>query len=1110
MKCFVISACLFFYLESSSAIYQRHQEPDPDIASWDQLYEVMLQTSRTIGISAQEKNSEIINLYKENQSRLFSSISLDDFSMILCTAIISKAFKSQDLKEEINTLNQKKLDAIENLVENGDRSHENFGGFVSQLYSAYLSAGETEKANNAYALILEQSVNPTTIETEEKELDTDALYQQIRLAQLRGDHQKAIDLYDKKKSLLDDKNLLTFDRLIMSSFQSLGLEDRIKASENKMSHYALNQMTEMVKENPQFASILAMQSQLPKNPVSQITAEEQKIIANTSQITSIEERIGVIDSSNRYDPNETFEYAKPMMKGLIENSSLSVQQKQQALKLAENNDMASYMKITAMIQGTSDEEMQQNMQQVAQKINSELGNKAIEVSEHDDLESITKKIDNYRDELVKQSSELSKNAMDRHDDGLYDPVVMIQNLRNSISLFESLSWPNDDHIRVMDKVMKEHKTDIISLEESADLFVDYWKKENALATPTEEQNLRTDFIDGMKNYSDQLPKIIPEAIEIQKWGRGLVNQENRNMLDFDSFDSYLATRPMVKGIPILKKGLKAYEKFSNLRDKRTINDLRFESNQLEELAKYKNINLNVFISMMEEPDYDPFKTIEHFAMNYDQLLGSKGADYRAKMFLDEGVRASSSIPLKKDYDELRKLRLELGLVHLLPDSLLIKNGWTKERFESEVTRANTLQQKIYKQIRQGKDFVSFANHWIISWKDIQSLLSAGEAFVDIHRVQSLEVDTVYSYLYAIIQPNKEPDIFVINKSEVDIERGFIGYRNSVNHQVEYKKGFHDFWNEVAKRLIDVNKVYLSPDGIYHNIALGGLKNPSNDNYLSDDLDIVRLVEISDIKRIKNEKFSNPDVKSIHLFGLPDYDQKETNSGKGNDKRSTLVFAGNKGAKPLKELRGTEREVDAIKLIASARGLDTWVYKKKEATEEALKKLEYPSIVHLATHGKFFGKVGTSEPNVFGSYATKYKENPLLRSHIYLAGSNRSLMGESTTGEDGILTGEEVSHLDLSQTELVVLSACESGLGEAYTGEGVFGLQRAFLQAGVTSLIVTLWEVDDYATKDFMISFYQYWLMDNHTKRKAFLMAKEKLKKDKPNPYFWSPFIFIGN
>jgi CHAT domain-containing protein len=139
------------------------------------------------------------------------------------------------------------------------------------------------------------------------------------------------------------------------------------------------------------------------------------------------------------------------------------------------------------------------------------------------------------------------------------------------------------------------------------------------------------------------------------------------------------------------------------------------------------------------------------------------------------------------------------------------------------------------------------------------------------------------------------------------------------------------------------------------------------------------------------------------------------------------------------------------------------------------------------------------------------ENPLLRSGLALAGANtwlqNGLLPEET--EDGILTAEDVSGMDLSNTDMVVLSACETGLGEVLTGEGVFGLRRSFVLAGAKTLVMSLWKVPDKQTQELMIDFYHR-MMSGTSRAEALRQAQLAVKEKYPNPYFWGAFICQGN
>ena len=135
----------------------------------------------------------------------------------------------------------------------------------------------------------------------------------------------------------------------------------------------------------------------------------------------------------------------------------------------------------------------------------------------------------------------------------------------------------------------------------------------------------------------------------------------------------------------------------------------------------------------------------------------------------------------------------------------------------------------------------------------------------------------------------------------------------------------------------------------------------------------------------------------------------------------------------------------------------------------------------------------------------------MRSGLALAGANTFLRGGPLPeeAEDGLLTAEDVSGLDLLATELVVLSACETGLGEVRTGEGVFGLQRAFTLAGARTLVMSLWSVPDEATRELMEEFYRR-ILAGEGRADALRHAQLKLRQKYPDPYFWGAFICQGD
>jgi len=221
------------------------------------------------------------------------------------------------------------------------------------------------------------------------------------------------------------------------------------------------------------------------------------------------------------------------------------------------------------------------------------------------------------------------------------------------------------------------------------------------------------------------------------------------------------------------------------------------------------------------------------------------------------------------------------------------------------------------------------------------------------------------------------------------------------------------------------------------------------------------------------------------------------------------------------LKGTEKEVDQIGGIMTASALKPVVLKGSAATEEAFKSngqveegTGSPRILHFATHGFFYPSPGTNDQkpkNREDASVFKFSDLPMMRSGLLMAGGNyawKSGKPYRPGMEDGILTAYEIAQTDLSNTELVVLSACETGLGDIRGDEGVYGLQRAFKIAGARYLVMSLWRVPDAATQELMTAFYQKWLVQKMTIPEAFRAAQKEMRDKYQHPFFWAGFVLV--
>jgi CHAT domain-containing protein len=281
-------------------------------------------------------------------------------------------------------------------------------------------------------------------------------------------------------------------------------------------------------------------------------------------------------------------------------------------------------------------------------------------------------------------------------------------------------------------------------------------------------------------------------------------------------------------------------------------------------------------------------------------------------------------------------------------------------------------------------------------------------------------------------------------------------------------------------------IYISPDGTYNQLNLNTLKKPDAD-YVINRYDLVIIGNSKDLIALKGKK-AKVLKKNATLIGFPDY-----------------------GPGEIAVLPGTKVEIDGISRLLKGSGYQVKQFTQKVATEANLKSVKAPTVMHIATHGYFLQDVDESS-TAFGISMENANDNPLLRSGLMLAGAGTTVSGTRMpnleSNDNGILTAYEAMNLNLEGTDLVVISACETGLGDIKAGEGVYGLQRAFLVAGADALIMSLWKVDDAATQQLMSNFYSNWLKLGN-KQKAFKQAQLQLMTKFKDPYYWGAFVMMG-
>ena len=334
------------------------------------------------------------------------------------------------------------------------------------------------------------------------------------------------------------------------------------------------------------------------------------------------------------------------------------------------------------------------------------------------------------------------------------------------------------------------------------------------------------------------------------------------------------------------------------------------------------------------------------------------------------------------------------------------------------------------------------------------------------------------------------------------------------------------WKPLEQFILPGDNVYFSASGILHNLSIEYLMD-ENENYASDKYNMYRVSSTRDLAIYSGQKMVAKQYKRASLYGGILYDLEmdimlqESQKYDTDITRSIELETGDTLRSSLTFLKGSEIEVKAVSELLTKEGVQLNVRKGKEANEESFKALsdQHNDIIHIATHG-FYLPTDKAEENDFLKLMPMFipgsdvqsKLNPIktsmLRSGLVFAGGNRAWKGEKITKDidDGIATSAEISNISLVGTDLVVLSACETGLGEV-NDEGVFGLQRAFKKAGANTIIMSLWKVNDHITQMMMTSFYGH-LLSGKTKRDSFRLAQQEIRTEYPNPYQWAAFIML--
>ncbi|MBR3757713.1 MAG: CHAT domain-containing protein [Bacteroidaceae bacterium] len=477
---------------------------------------------------------------------------------------------------------------------------------------------------------------------------------------------------------------------------------------------------------------------------------------------------------------------------------------------------------------------------------------------------------------------------------------------------------------------------------------------------------------------------------------------------------------------------------------------------------------------------------EYIQWAYDGLLRSKNCDH---------IILGNNKKIKQTFRQLR-------IISEKTNRIIDRGDIGNEEYKKIIKTKEALEREINKNATLWGLNVDENQLMDITWSDVKSKL--GKNDIAIEFMDNAAILLKYDW--------NSPKLIHISYP-----------RNFVNN-IDSLKCYSDLiWKPIKDYLNNIENIYFSTSHILHKIPIESL--PINDKYIMSD--IFNMHRLSSTRELLSES-QNIKYTTAVLYGGLDYDMSDEKMLIESNKyysyftdKKAFISRGllNDSIRGYlwNTLSNTENEVTYISQLLQKYDISTIVYKGISGNEESFKNLSGNKydIIHIATHGFFYPNEEAKKKDYYRLFMKNDIKSfsndidfSMWRSGLVLSGGNRAWKGDTIPDqvEDGILKAQEISDLDLRGADLVVLSACQTGLGEI-TSDGVFGLQRAFKMAGAQTIVMSLTEVDDQTTMAMMNKFYTN-LFSGQSKHDAFYNAQRYIRSIKPNPKYWAGWIML--
>ena len=491
------------------------------------------------------------------------------------------------------------------------------------------------------------------------------------------------------------------------------------------------------------------------------------------------------------------------------------------------------------------------------------------------------------------------------------------------------------------------------------------------------------------------------------------------------------------------------------------------------------------------------------SLAYDGQVFSKGILLNAELEIQNLIEHSGDTTFAKRFGKIRHNRALLDNLYQTP---------ADKRLMDADSLAKATERDEIALVQSSKALGDYTKNLSISWRDIQKNLKDNDLAIEFASVKDTAAKQIVYVALVLKKGMTAPEIVKLYNSDDFYDIKPKEYYNT-------PKLYNLVWRPLAKYLEGAKTVYFSPAGQFHTIGIEYLPD-ADGKIFAEKFDTYRL---SSTRELAMTRAINPNRKASTYGGIQyELSPDEWRKLKGNDDnydpsnyRDIPQIAANLRGFGMGYLEGTKLESASIAALLRSANYDVTALSDAAATEESFKKLSGTGlkILHIGTHG--FYETAADMQNAgykfFSGNQQSEEDRSLSCSGLLFAGANSALdpnrNAEIPEGaDDGVLTAKEISRLDFQGLDLVVLSACQTGLGEI-TGEGVFGLQRGFKKAGAQTIVMSLWKVADESTQLLMVEFFKN-LTAGQSKRAAFLAAQKIVREKYPNPLHWAAFVMV--